>query len=180
MAVELTERTKGTDFPGGCVGSNPPGLVAGWPTMTASLLAYHGAISKQQCEELLNKKAKDGAYLIRDSETIQGAMCLCVYKQKVVYTYRLLQTHAGQYTLQAGSGVKELFFKTLEDLIQHYKRRGQGLAMHLRHSVKRKMVLQLHAAKLHDEEADYENLPTSPSDYVVVLPPDPSPPEAEV
>ena len=41
-------------------------------------LCYHGAISKKECEELLGKKNKDGAYLIRASETIQGAMCLCV------------------------------------------------------------------------------------------------------
>lgn len=47
--------------------------------MAAALpLCYHGAISKVACEALLAKKNKDGAYLIRDSETIQGAMCLCV------------------------------------------------------------------------------------------------------
>uniref|UniRef100_A0A672Q555 SH2 domain-containing protein n=1 Tax=Sinocyclocheilus grahami TaxID=75366 RepID=A0A672Q555_SINGR len=39
--------------------------------------AYHGPISKQRCEELLGKKGRDGTYLIRDSETIQGALCLC-------------------------------------------------------------------------------------------------------
>ncbi|KAG7487346.1 hypothetical protein MATL_G00022140 [Megalops atlanticus] len=61
---------------------------------------YHGAISREACEELLSKKGKDGSFLIRDSETIQGALCLCVYKQSVVYTYRILQTHSGYYTLQ--------------------------------------------------------------------------------
>lgn len=48
-------------------------------TMAAALPAcYHGALTKKECEDLLGKKNKDGAYLIRDSETIQGAMCLCV------------------------------------------------------------------------------------------------------
>lgn len=48
-------------------------------TMAASLPAcYHGVMTKKECEDLLGKKNKDGAYLIRDSETIQGAMCLCV------------------------------------------------------------------------------------------------------
>lgn len=48
-------------------------------TMAAALPAcYHGAMTKKECEDLLGKKNKDGAYLIRDSETIQGAMCLCV------------------------------------------------------------------------------------------------------
>lgn len=47
--------------------------------MAAALpVCYHGAITKEECEDLLGKKNKDGAYLIRDSGTIQGAMCLCV------------------------------------------------------------------------------------------------------
>lgn len=42
---------------------------------------------------------------------------------------------------QAAGGMKEIFFKTIDDLIVHYKRRNQGLAMHLRHAVKRKTGL---------------------------------------
>lgn len=44
-------------------------------------------------------------------------------------------------SLQVAEGVKETFFKSLEDLIRHYKRRNQGLAMHLRHSVRRKVAI---------------------------------------
>ncbi|XP_071340547.1 SH2 domain-containing protein 1A [Trachinotus anak] len=156
--------------------------------MAAALpVCYHGSISRKECEDLLGKKNKDGAYLIRDSETIQGAMCLCVYKKKVVYTYRLLQTHTGQYTLLTAGGVEETFFKNLDDLIRHYKRKNQGLAMHLRHSVKRKTALlikpqnppekqpeeppreesQVDQDPLY-EDHDYENDPSS--EYVEVLP----------
>ncbi|KAM9712608.1 uncharacterized protein ACNS7B_023098 [Menidia menidia] len=102
---------------------------------------YHGAITREECEEILGKKNKDGAYLIRDSETIQGAMCLCVYKQKVVYTYRLLLTTCGNYTLLTCGGTQETHFKSLDDLIRNYKRRNQGLAVHLRHAVKRKATI---------------------------------------
>ncbi|KPP61535.1 sh2 domain-containing protein 1b-like [Scleropages formosus] len=98
---------------------------------------------------------KEGAYLIRDSETIQGALCLCVYKQKVVYTYRILQTHGGNYTLQASSGVEEKFFETLPDLIKNYKRRNQGLATRLRYSVKRQKDLETDSVS--DEQLDYES-----------------------
>nr|XP_046226709.1 SH2 domain-containing protein 1B [Scatophagus argus] len=140
-------------------------------------LCYHGAISRKECEDILGKKNKDGAYLIRNSETIQGAMCLCVYKKRVVYTYRLLQTHSGQYTLLTAGGLEETYFKTLDDLIHHYKRRNQGLAMHLRHSVKRKTAMLISEQKqpeqelpLPEEEHDYENAPES-SEYVEVLPP---------
>ncbi|XP_032407962.1 SH2 domain-containing protein 1B [Xiphophorus hellerii] len=105
---------------------------------------YHGGITKKECEEVLGKKNKDGAYLIRESETIQGALCLCVYKQKVVYTYRILQAHNGNYTLLTAGGLQETYFKTLGDLIRNYKRKNQGLAIHLRHSVKKKtpMLIQ--------------------------------------
>ncbi|XP_029385191.1 SH2 domain-containing protein 1B2 [Echeneis naucrates] len=163
--------------------------------MATSLpVCYHGAISRKECEDLLGKKNKDGAYLIRDSETIRGAMCLCVYKKKVVYTYRLLQTCNGQYTVLMSGEQQEMYFKNLDDLILHFKRKNQGLAMHLRHSVKRKTAMLIHPqthpqgppvrppprspvrspeAELSpmqhdDEEPDYENYSTS--DYVKVLP----------
>ncbi|XP_036381688.1 SH2 domain-containing protein 1B-like [Megalops cyprinoides] len=131
------------------------------------LKVYHGSINKQTCEELLSMKGKDGSFLIRDSETIQGALCLCVYKQRVVYTYRILQNHAGYYTLQASAGVQEKFFKTLEELIKNYKKSEQGLAVRLRHGVKRKSQLQ--DKHVQDETLDYEEVECS-SDYVDVLP----------
>ncbi|XP_018954609.1 SH2 domain-containing protein 1B isoform X1 [Cyprinus carpio] len=135
--------------------------------------AYHGPISKQRCEELLGKKGRDGTYLIRDSETIQGALCLCVYKKKVVYTYRILQTHTGNFTLQASTGVEEKFFKTLKELIRHYKKKNQGLATHLCRSLKRKTLpdqpLQRAEPVVPNEDNDYENVDCS-GDYVVVLP----------
>ncbi|XP_066498539.1 SH2 domain-containing protein 1B [Hoplias malabaricus] len=127
---------------------------------------YHGPINKQRCEELLGKKGKNGSYLIRDSETIQGAMCLCVYKQKIVYTYRILQTVTGQYTLQTSSGTQEKYFKNLLELIHHYKKRNQGLATRLRHSVKRKSIES--PPDPIDDQHDYENVDSS--EYVVVLP----------
>ncbi|KAL6097509.1 sh2d1b [Pungitius sinensis] len=147
---------------------------------TALPVCYHGAISMKQCEDLLGAKHKDGAYLIRDSETIQGAMCLCVYKQRVVYTYRLMQTHTGHYMLMTAGNVKETSFKTLDDLIRHFKKRNQGLAMHLRHSVKRKTAMLITlprapqpprppAPSNEGDDDDYENVPSS--DYVEVLPP---------
>ncbi|KAL2085863.1 hypothetical protein ACEWY4_019183 [Coilia grayii] len=128
---------------------------------------YHGPISRTKCEELLCKKNKEGSYLIRDSETIQGALCLCVYKKRIVYTYRILQTHHGYYTLQTSQGVEEKFFKSLEDLVTHYKKRNQGLAIHLRHGVKRKELPP--DPHIPDEGPDYENVQDT-SEYVEVLP----------
>lgn len=44
-------------------------------------------------------------------------------------------------SFQAAGGVKETAFKSLDDLIGHYKRRNQGLAMHLRHPVQRHLAI---------------------------------------
>lgn len=68
-----SEQLTGSRSWGGCVALQPAFAMA-----SALPECYHGPISKAECEELLAKKKKDGAYLIRDSETIQGAMCLCV------------------------------------------------------------------------------------------------------
>ncbi|XP_015258552.1 PREDICTED: SH2 domain-containing protein 1B-like [Cyprinodon variegatus] len=116
---------------------------------------YHGAMSKRECEELLGRKNKDGAYLIRESESIQGALCLCVYKQRVVYTYRILQAHNGYYTLLTAGGLQETYFKTLDDLIRNYKRKNQGLAIHLSRAVKKKtpfLIQPPHIQDTHPEE----------------------------
>lgn len=45
---------------------------------------------------------------------------------------------------QTAGGLQETYFKTLADLIRNYKRKNQGLAIHLHHSVKKKtpMLIQ--------------------------------------
>ncbi|XP_048389191.1 tyrosine-protein phosphatase corkscrew-like isoform X1 [Stegostoma tigrinum] len=48
-------------------------------TETVRLPFYHGKISKAQTEDLLASSGKNGSYLIRDSETVPGSYCLCVF-----------------------------------------------------------------------------------------------------
>lgn len=39
---------------------------------------YHGPLSKGDCERLLLTDGVDGNFLLRDSESVPGVLCLCV------------------------------------------------------------------------------------------------------
>uniref|UniRef100_A0A8C2ZS73 SH2 domain-containing protein n=1 Tax=Cyclopterus lumpus TaxID=8103 RepID=A0A8C2ZS73_CYCLU len=41
---------------------------------------YYGRIGSEATERLLERFGHDGSFLLRDSETVQGAYCLCVRK----------------------------------------------------------------------------------------------------
>uniref|UniRef100_U3JV36 SH2 domain-containing protein n=1 Tax=Ficedula albicollis TaxID=59894 RepID=U3JV36_FICAL len=94
---------------------------------------FHGKITRKACEELLSKKKKNGSYLIRESESMEGALCLC----DLIYTYRNLQTYFVILSLQTSEGVPERTFKTLKDLIYTFEKPNQGLVINLRYPVKK-------------------------------------------
>ncbi|XP_032386817.1 SH2 domain-containing protein 1A isoform X1 [Etheostoma spectabile] len=85
---------------------------------------YYGRIGSGATESLLERFGHDGSFLLRDSETVHGAYCLCVRKAPYVHTYRIVRSAEG-WCLQQDSGVKLQNFRTLETLIESY-RRGTG------------------------------------------------------
>ncbi|TMS10333.1 SH2 domain-containing protein 1A [Larimichthys crocea] len=81
---------------------------------------YYGRIGSKATERLLERFGHEGSFLLRDSETMQGAFCLCVRRAPYVHTYRLVRSADG-WCLQ-DSGVRLQSFRTLETLIENYRR----------------------------------------------------------
>ncbi|XP_053186393.1 SH2 domain-containing protein 1A-like [Scomber japonicus] len=80
---------------------------------------YYGRIGSEATERLLERYGHDGSFLLRDSNTVQGAYCLCVRKAPFVHTYRLVNSTTG-WSLQ-GSGIRLQNFRTLETLIESFR-----------------------------------------------------------
>ncbi|KAF1383412.1 hypothetical protein PFLUV_G00131640 [Perca fluviatilis] len=85
---------------------------------------YYGRIGSGATERLLERFGHDGSFLLRDSETVQGAYCLCVRRAPFVHTYRIVRSAEGWCLQDLGVRLR-LSFRNLETLIESY-RRGTG------------------------------------------------------
>ncbi|XP_044532220.1 SH2 domain-containing protein 1B [Gracilinanus agilis] len=129
---------------------------------------YHGPLSKQACEKLLLQEKKDGKFLLRDSESVPGALCLCVLFQKKIYTYRIRKEKHGYYTIETAEGVRREVFPNLKELISKFEKPNQGLVVHLCYAVEKNNVYQ-RCTNPQTASCDvYANF--SDDDYVEVLP----------
>uniref|UniRef100_K1QQH2 phosphatidylinositol-3,4,5-trisphosphate 5-phosphatase n=1 Tax=Magallana gigas TaxID=29159 RepID=K1QQH2_MAGGI len=98
---------------------------------------FHRGISRLRAEELLLSAGEDGCFLVRDSETLQGAYVLCLLYQSRVHQYRVLPGHDNQLSIQAEGGAPEPKYSDLNSLVADYMKKGDknGLAFGLKFPV---------------------------------------------
>ncbi|XP_027465544.1 SH2 domain-containing protein 1B [Zalophus californianus] len=128
---------------------------------------YHGPLSKRDCETLLLEDGIDGNFLIRDSESMPGVLCLCVSFKNFVYTYRIFKERHGFYNIQTVEGAPKQIFSNLKELISTFEKPNQGLVVHLVHPIKQASFCPRWRRSQIKLDGVYEN---SNSDYVEVLP----------
>lgn len=116
----------------------------------ASPWFYHGSITAAEADELLTRVNREGAFLVRDSETAPGGFSLCLWHDGRVHKYRILREPPHGVdggpggTLQPGApepepgtgnrlfvkaeaGVEERKYDSLDQLIEDYvSRKGQN------------------------------------------------------
>ncbi|KAK2501735.1 LOW QUALITY PROTEIN: hypothetical protein MC885_000747 [Smutsia gigantea] len=125
---------------------------------------YHGPLSKQDCETLLLKEGVDGNFLLRDSESMPGVLCLCVSFKNFVYTYRIFREKHGYYNIQTAEGAQKLLFPNLKELIARFEKPDQGLVVPLLKPIRKTSpYLRWRRSKIQLGE-------NSKDDYVDVLP----------
>ncbi|XP_074938062.1 SH2 domain-containing protein 1B [Phalacrocorax aristotelis] len=129
---------------------------------------FHGKITRRTCEELLSKNKRNGSYLIRESESVEGALCLCVFFDELIYTYRIFRERQGYFKIQTSEGVPERTFRTLKDLIYTYEKPNQGLITNLRYPVKKQENSRRTQRFMSGKDDIYNDI--DDSDYVAILP----------
>ncbi|XP_076839263.1 SH2 domain-containing protein 1A-like [Brachyhypopomus gauderio] len=104
---------------------------------------YFGQIGKEDAERLLERHGKDGSFLLRDSQSVSGALCLCVRKAPFVHTYRIEHSSLG-WAVETINRKKPQWFQSLDELLECYRRHTPG------HMVP--LLYPLEKANLHTED----------------------------
>lgn len=109
-----------------------------------NLPVYHGPIGKEEGERRLAQDGRDGCYLVRNSDSVEGVFCLCVLCNGYVYTYRLHRDDTGSWAAETTPGVQKRYFRKIRNLIAAFQKPGQGIAMPLLYPITAQSRAQTH------------------------------------
>ncbi|KAJ8037720.1 Growth factor receptor-bound protein 2 [Holothuria leucospilota] len=76
---------------------------------------FHGKISRKQAEELIMLEPHNGAFLLRESESMPGDFSLSVKFKEKVQHFKVLRDGAGKYFLYVYK------FNSLNELVEYYR-----------------------------------------------------------
>uniref|UniRef100_A0A3B4WMX8 SH2 domain-containing protein n=1 Tax=Seriola lalandi dorsalis TaxID=1841481 RepID=A0A3B4WMX8_SERLL len=77
--------------------------------MSVHTSMYYGRIGSEATERLLERFGHDGSFLLRDSETMQGAYCLCVREHQKGHSLWCQDTPPHRPTGQSTATVLQLW-----------------------------------------------------------------------
>lgn len=129
-----------TSDPNWCVVRNSEGLEGTVPAnyvklrkvvMLHAMPWFHGKITRKEAEDLL-KPPDDGLFLVRESSNFPGDYTLCVCFQGKVEHYHIMYQN-NRLTVD-----DDLYFKNLDELVEHYKADSDGLCTRLVRPVMKK------------------------------------------
>ncbi|XP_053569871.1 phosphatidylinositol 3,4,5-trisphosphate 5-phosphatase 2 [Bombina bombina] len=96
---------------------------------------YYTELSQTHAEQLLVRDGRDGAFLVRQSESVRGAFAICLLYQQQVHTYRILPDENGLLSVKSMQGVEVMKFSRLSELVSAYAQKQNGLITNLQHPV---------------------------------------------
>ena len=95
---------------------------------------YHTGISRNRAEEMLVQAEKNGAFIVRSSESITGAYVLSEFFNNRVHHYRILPSEHG-YFIECPGTTSLTYFKSLNELVDYYGKPKRGLVCELTYAV---------------------------------------------
>ncbi|KAM4697220.1 phosphatidylinositol 3,4,5-trisphosphate 5-phosphatase 2A-like [Rhinophrynus dorsalis] len=96
---------------------------------------YHAELSQACAEQLLIRDGRNGAFLVRPSESVHGAFAICLLYQQHVHTYRILPEENGLLSVQSVQGFEVKKFVGLSELVSAYSHEQNGLVTALQYPV---------------------------------------------
>ncbi|XP_063686527.1 phosphatidylinositol 3,4,5-trisphosphate 5-phosphatase 2B-like [Bolinopsis microptera] len=81
---------------------------------------YHHSISRKEAEEKLYHSEKDGAFLVRKSDTVPGAYVLSLHVDRFIHHYRIrLDTDGFYVTVNTRTNLNSMKFESLVAVIKY-------------------------------------------------------------